>query len=56
MLFQSNDTSEVHKLHNAQQRVTTLSRTLSSCDSEHIIKLIGSVDCKMVYFCLTTPI
>ena len=50
--FQSNETTESQHLHRAQL-VTTLSITLISCVSEHIIEIIGNVDCKMVYFCLT---
>ena len=36
--------TELQQLHNAQQTMTTLSITLSSCVSQHIIELIGSVD------------
>ena len=45
---------ESQQLHNAQQIVTTLSKTLMSWRI-HIIKLIGRADSKMENVCLTTP-
>ena len=44
-----------YKEHN-KLAVTTLSIMLISWVLEHIIELIGNVDCKMVYFCRITPI
>ena len=48
--------TDSQQLHKAQQTVTILSVTLSSYLSLHIIMFIGSVDSKMVYFCLNNPI
>ena len=36
--------------------VWRLSTVLVSSSSLHIMKLTGSIDCKIVYFCLTRPI
>lgn len=44
------------QLHNAQQIVTISSIALTLSLEVQIIKLMGSVDSKMVYFCLATPI
>ena len=52
--FNSNGTTDSQQLHRAEHTVTTLSLTLVS--PSVIIKLMGSVDCRMVYFCLRTPI
>ena len=54
-LIDINGTTGSQKLHNAQQITTILSIILVSVVSSHIIILIGRIDCKIVYFCLRTP-
>ena len=40
----------------AQSKILIILTVKSAPVSEHIIELIGNVDYKIVYFCLTTPI
>ena len=50
-----NGTTGSQKLHNARQITTILSIILVTVVSSHIIILMGRIDCKIVYFCLRTP-
>ena len=54
--FYSIGTTASQQLHNALQSITILSIILICVFSSHVIILIASVDSKIVYFYLRTPI
>ena len=49
-------TIDSQQLHRAAQKVTILSIQLQYSLALHIIKLIGRVELKILYFCLNSPI